>query len=120
MHLKLAFLNPTFTYAAYQNNSFYTFYTKYFPITGLRSNITTDLNLINNKKIPNAPFYLYNQLPGGPPGIPHKYLIDRVVDTISLLAPTSNITFINDQYVDAGKIFDTNGRNHFRCHFLGS
>ena len=118
MHLKLALLNPTFTYAAYQNNSFYTFYTKYFPITGPRSSITTDLNLINNKKIPHAPFYVYNQLPGSPPGIPHKYLMDRVVDTISLLAPTSNLTSIDDEYVDAGKIFDSNGRNNLDVIFL--
>ncbi len=116
--MKMAFLNPTFTYAAYQNNSFYTFYTKYYSLAGPRTNITTDLNLIKDKKIPHAPFYLYDQLPGRPPGIPHKYLIDRVVDTISLLAPTPNLTFINDQYVDAGKIFDTNGRNNLDVIFL--
>ena len=57
-------------------------------------------------------------LPGSPPGIPHKYLIDRVVDTISLLAPTSNLTFIDDEYVDAGKIFDSNGRNNLDVIFL--
>lgn len=116
--MKMAFLNPTFTYAAYQNNSFYTFYTKYYSLAGPRTNITTDLNLIKDKKIPHAPFYLYDQLPGRPPGIPHKYLIDRVVDTISLMAPTSNLTFINDQYIDAGKIFDTNGRNNLDVIFL--
>jgi hypothetical protein len=118
MRLKLALLNPTFTHAAYQNNSFYTFYTKYFPITSPGSIITTDHNLINNKKIPHGPFYVYNQLPGSSPGIPHKYLMDRVVDTISLLAPTSNLTVIDDEYVDAGQIFDSNGRNNLDVIFL--
>jgi len=116
--LKLAFLNPTFTYAAYQNNSFYNFYSKYYSLAGPHTNITTDLDLIKDKKVPHAPFYLYDQLPGHPPGIPHKYLIDRVIDTVTLLAPTSNLTFINDQHVDAGNIFDSNGRNNLDVIFL--
>src|SRR6476661_536056 len=60
--LKLAFLNPTFTYAAYQNNSFYNFYSKYYSLAGPHTNITTDLDLIKDKKVPHAPFYLYDQL----------------------------------------------------------
>jgi N,N-dimethylformamidase beta subunit-like protein len=118
VHLKLAFLNPTFTYAAYQNNSFYTFYAKYYPITGPSSNVISDLSLIKNKKIPHAPFYLYNQAAGGQPGIPDKHFIDRIVDTVALLAPKSNITFINDQDIEYGKLFYPNGKNAFDVIFL--
>ena len=78
IHLRLAFLNPTFTYGVYQNNSFYNFYTKYYPIAKPSSIITLDLNLINNKKIPNAPFYFYNQAADGPPGIPYSGFIHKL------------------------------------------
>ena len=49
--------------------------------------------------------------PGDPPGIPHKHLLDRLVDTVAFLAPSSNLTFINDQELHAGKIFYPNGSN---------
>ena len=118
IHLRLAFLNPTFTYGAYQNNSFYNFYTKYYPIAKPSSIITLDLNLINNKKIPSAPFYFYNQAADGPPGIPYSGFIHKLADTVAHLAPKSNITFINDQDIEFGKLFYSDGRNAFDVIFL--
>jgi len=109
--LRIGFINPTFTYAAYQNNSFYNFYSKYYSLAGPHTNITTDLSLIRDKKVPHEFFLLYDQKPGQPPGIPHKHLLDRLVDTVAFLAPTSNLTFINDQELHAGKIFYPNGSN---------
>ena len=119
--MKLVFLNPTFTYAAYQNNSFHTFYTKYLPITGRSSNIisnASDLNLISDKKIPHAPFYLYNQAADEPPGIPDKHFMDGIIATVINFAPKSNITYINDQDVESGKLFYPNGTNAYDVIFL--
>jgi hypothetical protein len=119
MHLKLAVLNPTFTYAAYENNSLQTFYMKYLPITGrsIISNIS-DLNLLSNKTIPDAPFYLYNQAADEPPSIPDQHFIDGIVDTVINFAPKSNITYINDQDVESGKLFYPNGTNAYDVIFL--
>lgn len=40
---RIAFVEPTFTYAAYQNNSFYNFYTKYNQITPVGAIVKSDL-----------------------------------------------------------------------------
>ena len=58
----IAFVENTFTYAAYRNGSFYDFYKKYIPITerpSTISTITTDLNLLKNRPIPHGPFAYY-------------------------------------------------------------
>ncbi len=116
-HLKIAFLNPTFTFAAYQNNSFYNFYKKYYS-TSRNETITSDLGLINNKKIPHEFFYEYNQGIDYPPSIPHKFFFERLVKTVSSLAPRSNITFLDDQDIHNGKLFYPNGKNAFDVIFL--
>src|SRR3954447_11269855 len=57
----IAFVDPTFTYAAYQNGSFYNFYQKYSPLQENQSNltITTDTYLLKDRLIPHGPFPYY-------------------------------------------------------------
>ncbi len=81
---RIAFVENTFTYAAYRNGSFYNFYKKYIPITEKPSTehaITTDLNLLTNKPIPHGPFPYYAH-PRQPPDIPYieyfKLLLQHV------------------------------------------
>ena len=54
----VAFVEPTFTYAAYRNGSFYDFYEKYSFKDAWSANktITSDLNLLKNRPIPHGPF----------------------------------------------------------------
>ena len=60
---KVALIEPTFTYAAYQNGSFYNFYAKYSNLLwdDDRSiiSITTDLGLLKDRPIPHGPFPFY-------------------------------------------------------------
>jgi hypothetical protein len=58
---RIAFVEDTFTYAAYRNGSFYNLYKKYIPITdkpSTVSTITTDLNLLKNRPIPHGPSHI--------------------------------------------------------------
>ena len=108
---RVAFVRPTFTYAAYQLNGFYNFYSKYID-TQRGKNITTDLNLLT-VKIPHGPFLLHNQKPGDKPGIKEqedyfKTLMDHVVEN---KAPDPmKISNITDKEVNDGIVFNhTNG-----------
>ena len=56
---RIAFVEPTFTYAAYQNGSFYNFYKKYRLSDINNKTITTDLDLLRNRPIPHGPFPRY-------------------------------------------------------------
>ena len=44
--LRVAFVKPSFTYAAYSLDGFYTFYDKYSDETDETTNVTTDLNML--------------------------------------------------------------------------
>lgn len=74
--IKVAFVRPSFTYAAYQLNGFYNFYVKH-EHTIPSKNVTTDLNLLT-AKIPSEPVLIYTQKPGDIPGpIREKEYIDN-------------------------------------------
>ena len=60
---RIGFLVPSFTYAAYNDNSFYDFYHKYKDTEG-DVNVTTDLALLRDNEIPEGPFMVYNAKPG--------------------------------------------------------
>ena len=56
---RIAFVEPTFTYAAYRSGAFYDFYKKYSLSDINNKTITTDLNLLKNRPIPHGPFPYY-------------------------------------------------------------
>lgn len=103
--LKVAFVLPTFTYAAYQLNGFYNFYAKYLHAP-LGANITTDLNLLT-VKIPHGPFLLHNQRPGDKPGIKDQDDYFRMLmDHVESRAPNPiKISNMTDREVNDGLIF---------------
>jgi hypothetical protein len=115
---RIAFVEPTFTYAAYQNNSFYNFYTKYNPITPVGASVTADLQLIKNVTIPHGPIILHNDKPGTKPGIPYYLYAENLKERIRHVFPAISIINLRDEDIDGGKIFAPNGTNLFDVLFL--
>ena len=103
--VKIAAVMPTFTAAAY-NNAFYVFYNKYDNFSrGV--NITTDLNLLSSK-VTNAPS-------SSASGFAMIYLLGN----LKWISPDSKISFLTDQDVDGGSIFQGDGSNAFDVVILG-
>jgi N,N-dimethylformamidase beta subunit-like protein len=101
---RLAAVMPTFTAAAY--NNFYKFYQKYIN-TRPGVNITTDLNLLSSN-VTNAPS-------ASASGFAMIYLLAN----LKWISPQSEVTFLTDEDVDGGGIFQTNGSNIFDVLILG-
>lgn len=101
---RLAAVMPTFTAAAY--NNFYTFYQKYIN-TPPGVNITADLNLLSSN-VTNAPS-------ASASGFAMIYLLGN----LKWISPQSEVTFLTDEDVDGGGIFQTNGSNIFDVLILG-
>lgn len=101
---RLAAVMPTFTAAAY--NNFYTFYQKYIN-SRPGVNITTDLNLLSSN-VTNAPS-------SSASGFAMIYLLAN----LKWISPQSEVTFLTDEDVDGGGIFQTNGSNIFDVLILG-
>jgi len=112
---KIALIENTFTYAAYQNGSFYNFYELYGPEMfkrsgkGINTTITDNVYLLKDKPIPHGPFpfYLhpeYNDIPY----IKYAYLNGNLVQK-------NNQFMVNltDADVDQGKIFLEDGGNAY-------
>jgi hypothetical protein len=111
---RIAFVEPTFTYAAYRNGSFYDFYGKYSLSDTTNKTITTDLNLLKNIPIPHGPFPYYAH---------PSYLDIPYIDYFKiLLLQVKNkdpyVTNITDVDVHQGKIFRADGRNAYDVLFL--
>ena len=99
--LNIAFVDPTFTIAAY-DKSFYMFYPMYDKTSNKYSNITEDIGLLSSI-------------------LPQNYE-DRVEshdvrNHLKWLLPKSNIDRLTDQDVDKGLIF-TNGTNKYHIIVL--
>src|SRR4051794_39469674 len=112
----IAFVDPTFTYAAYQNGSFYNFYQKYSPLQENQSNltITTDTYLLKDRPIPHGPFPYYTH--PSYKDIPYKDYFDILQQHVKKYDPF--VTNITDVDVDQGKIFRPDGSNAFDVLFL--
>ena len=115
---KVALIEPTFTYAAYQNGSFYNFYTKYSHLLWDDdrniASITTDLDLLKDRPIPHGPFPYY---------IHPEYNDIPYIDYFNVLLQhiKKNFTFISkmtDVDVHEGTIFQNNGKNAYDVLFL--
>lgn len=93
---RIAFVEPTFTNGAYNEDSFYFFYSKYQKVPEGQE-ITTDLNLMTG----DIPFE-----------VDVKYfqsIIDRVKQTL----PNSIVSVIGDEEINDGFIFRKDGTNGY-------
>ena len=114
---RIAFVEPTFTYAAYQNGSFYNFYAKYSPLLGKLSNeskITSDLNLLKNRPIPHGPFRYYAH----PKTLDIPYIDYFKIIQQHVKKNSPFVTNLTDVDVHEGKIFQANGENAYDVLFL--
>jgi|SRR5581483_8944218 len=115
---RVAFVRPSFTYAAYQLNGLYNFYRKYAN-TPEGTNVTTDLNLLT-VKVPHGPFLVYDDKPSDTPPPPREAeYIDTLMQHVKSQAPTAvRISDITDKEVHDGSIFNSNGSNAYDALFL--
>ena len=94
----IALIAPTFTAAAYDDNSFYTFY-KLYNKTPVGANITSNLGLlsrnITNRDILRA-----------------SVVMLELVDNLKLINPNSHITILTDADVDNGSLFNNSNYNN--------
>jgi hypothetical protein len=121
--LRVAFVKPSFTYAAYSLDGFYTFYDKYSDETDETTNVTTDLNMLT-VEVPDETYIYYKDDPSDPPTVPVQ---QEYYDTLRGLveqrsSPQGNVTIdiadITDKEVHEGKIFDSSGNNAYDVLFL--
>jgi len=118
---KIAFVRPSFTYAAYQLNGFYNFYRLHGDLSD-GTNVTKDLNLLT-VKIPNGPFRVYTQnATEVPEPVREKRFIDKLIELAAAGSPVDSVEISNvtDREVNDGKIFvgGNNATNAYDVLFL--
>jgi aspartate carbamoyltransferase regulatory subunit len=94
----IALVAPTFTAAAYDHNSFYTFY-KLYTSTSMTTNITSNLNLLSHK-ITNKDT------------LKASLVMLKLVDNLKLINPNSHITILTDADVNNGSLFNNSNYNN--------
>ena len=97
----LAFVEPSFTNAAYNLDGFYEFYSKYSAVP-FGEDITTDLNL------------MIADIPSDADRAHFMPLIGRV----KAFTPESSVTIIGDQDIHDGVIFKRDGSNAYKALFM--
>ncbi len=120
--LRVAFVKPSFTFAAYQLNGFYNFYDKAYDRAEVTTNVTTDLNLLT-VRVPDGPYLDYNDDPFDSPRIPsqqnyYDVLRELVEEKASSQNLDMDIADITDKAVHEGSIFDSAGNNVYDVLFL--
>jgi hypothetical protein len=111
---RVAFVEPTFTYAAYRSGSFYNFYKKYSLTDTTNKTITADLDLLENRPIPHGPFPYFAHPSYS--DIPYINYFQIVLDHVKKKDPF--VTHLTDVDVDQGKIFQPDGKNAYDVLFL--
>jgi hypothetical protein len=113
---KVSFVEPTFTYAAYSNASFYNFYKKYHTILddNINRTITTDINLLKNRPVPHGPFPYFAHAQRL--SIPYRDYFNILQQHVKYIVPF--VTNLTDADVHEGRIFTTDGRNAYDVLFL--
>lgn len=106
---KIGFVEPVFTYAAYNNNSFYNFYHKYKD-TKPNVEITHNIGLLRGNGIPEGPFMVYNAKAGAVPTIPYIDYFSILKKNVEQMVPAAIVNNITDIDVHFGRIF--NLQNH--------
>jgi aspartate carbamoyltransferase regulatory subunit len=105
----IALVAPTFTAAAYEHNSFYTFYNLYAR-TSMTTNVTSNLNLLSHKITNNDMLRA-------------SLVMLKLVDNLKLINPNSHITILTDADVDNGSLFNnsnhSNNKNIYDVAILG-
>jgi hypothetical protein len=97
----IAFVEPTFTNAAYNEDSFYQFYSKY-QTASIDELITTDLNLMTG----DIPFESN-----------HEYF-KSIFNFVKQSSPDSIVSIIGDEEIHNGDIFKKNGQNAYELLIL--
>ena len=121
--LRIAFVKPSFTYAAYQLNGFYNFYDKaHDQAERTTKNVTTDLNLLT-VRVPDRTYLNYKDHPFDSPRIPsQQQYYDTLRELVEEKASSENlhihIADISDAEVHEGSIFDSAGNNVYDVLFL--
>src|SRR5215212_1824734 len=120
--LRIAFVKPSFTFAAYQLNGFYNFYDKAYDQAERTANVTTDLNLLT-VRVPDGPYLSYKDDPLDRPRIPSQQnYYDTLRDLVEEKADSQNLAIdiadITDKEVHEGSIFDSAGNNAYDVLFL--
>jgi hypothetical protein len=120
--LRIAFVKPSFTFAAYQLNGFYNFYDKAYDQAERTANVTTDLNLLT-VRVPDGPYLSYKDDLLDRPRIPSQQnYYDMLRDLVEEKADSQNLAIdiadITDKDVHEGSIFDSAGNNAYDVLFL--
>jgi hypothetical protein len=139
--LRVAFVKPSFTYAAYQLNGFYNFYNKYSHVTDETTNVTTDLDLLT-VEVPDETYIYYKDDPDTQTIPSQQNYYDTLKERVEQKASSQNdsggngddgddgdegndddnlaidIADITDKEVHEGKIFDSAGNNVYDVLFL--
>jgi hypothetical protein len=124
--VKIAFVRPTFTEAAYRPHGFYTFYYKYmFPPLG--TNITTDLGMLTVRTPPSVAEELQNEtslqhlsnltalIPSDPD---EQKFWSPLTHFVTTNLPNATVTVMRDEDVNDGHIFGPNGMNSYNILIL--
>jgi len=93
---RIAFVEPTFTNGAYNEDAFYFFYSKYQKSPDIQP-ITTDLNLMTG----DIPFEI------------NVDYIQPVIDKVKQSVPDSIVSVIGDEEINDGLIFRKDGANAY-------
>jgi hypothetical protein len=141
--LRVAFVKPSFTYAAYSLNGFYNFYNKYSDETDGTTNVTTDLDLLT-VEVPDETYIYYKDDPSDTPTIPvQQEYYDTLKELVEQRSSSQDdgegngdddddedgggngddnlaidIADITDKEVHEGSIFDSAGNNVYDVLFL--
>src|SRR5919205_1505736 len=97
-NINIALVAPTFTAAAYDDNSFYTFY-KLYGNTSVGTNVTSNLNLLS-RHITNHDI------------LRASIVMLKLVDNLKLINPNSHVTILTDADVDNGSLFNNNNNSN--------
>src|SRR5215210_2693559 len=120
--LRVAFVKPSFTFAAYQLNGFYNFYQKARDLPDETTNVTTDLNLLT-VRVPEETYLTYRDDPTDTPRVPSQQnYYDTLRELVEEEADSQNLDMhiadITDKEVHEGSIFDSAGNNAYDVLFL--
>lgn len=98
---RIAFVDPTFTNGAYNEDSFYFFYTKYKETSSMQE-VTTDVNLLTGEVSfnPDTKFFM------------------PLFEIVQKFSPDSHVSIIGDDEIHHGQIFQKNGTNSYQALFL--
>jgi hypothetical protein len=120
--LQIAFVKPSFTYAAYQLNGFYNFYENARDLPEGITNVTTNLSMLT-VIVPDETYTHYRDDPFDTPRVPsQQQYYDTLRELLEERASSQDLDIdiadISDKDVHEGNIFDSTGSNAYDILFL--